>query len=145
MKYVKLYENEEQLSKAELWYLASVGLWSIDKYFIYELTDKDVNDINQSYPNAKVTVDGYIGLASTELTKLPNGLIVGVSLDLDHSQITELPDGLIVMGDLTLTKSKLKKLPAGLIVGGNLYASKSMEKKIPADAKIEGQIYSPGR
>ena len=145
MKYVKLYENGEQPSKAELWYLASVGLWPINKYFIYELTDEEVNDINQSYPNVKVTVDGYIGLSSTfansNLTKLPNGLIVGGSLDLDHSQIASLPDDLIVKYDLYLTTSKVRNFPRGLIVGGNLYVSKSMEKKIPADAKIGGQIY----
>lgn len=43
------------------------------------------------------------------------------NLDLRYTQITKLPDNLVVSGDLNLSKSKITSLPDNLVVGGSLY------------------------
>lgn len=160
MKYVKLYEQEDQPSKAELWYLASIGLWSINRDFLLSLTDEEIDTINELdvrvtivgdlafYKNRKIkrlpnsiTVEGSLNLQGTAIITLPTNLIVRGFLNLAFVKIKSLPDGLQVDQDLSLYGSSIRSLPNGLKVGGNLNLTKTKISSLPDDLRVGGKIY----
>jgi hypothetical protein len=59
-------------------------------------------------------------LVESEITSLPEGLKVGIDLDLRNSYIESLPEGLEVGDELDLAYTYITSLPKGLKVGGLL-------------------------
>ena len=57
----------------------------------------------------------------SDITELPENLIVEGDLDLSGTGITFLPDNLTVKGHLNIEGTKIRILPSDLSVGGNLY------------------------
>ena len=65
-------------------------------------------------------VKGSLILYESEIISLPEGLKVGVDLDLRNSYIESLPEGLEVGDELDLAYTYITSLPKGLKVGGLL-------------------------
>ena len=65
---------------------------------------KEMMDIN----------NGNLDLSHTQITSLPEGLIVGGWLDLRCTPITSLPEGLSVGGWLDLSYTQITSLPEDL-------------------------------
>jgi len=72
-----------------------------------------------------LVVGGWLDLRYTNIIQLPAGLKVGGSLYLQHTKITELPEDLKVGGFLDLSSTKITHLPEGLEVG-NIYLSSKL-------------------
>ncbi|MFA5153664.1 MAG: hypothetical protein WC554_13980, partial [Clostridia bacterium] len=47
-----------------------------------------------------ITVNGWLNLRNTNITRLPDNLTVNGNLDLSNTNITSLPDNLTIKGDL---------------------------------------------
>ena len=60
-------------------------------------------------------------MAVLVFTKLPDNLVVGGCLDINHTKITELPDNLVVGNNLYLVDSKVAELPDNNLVGGAIF------------------------
>lgn len=59
----------------------------------------------------------------SEITELPENLIVEGDLDLRGTGIIFLPNDLTVKGNLNIEGTKIRILPSDLSVGGSLYLS----------------------
>ena len=83
---------------------------------------------------------GNLNLSCTEITALPEGLIVGGNLDLSDTPITALPDGLTVGGDLDLSYTRIVSLPDDLTVGGALSLFNAQIASLPKGLAIGGWL-----
>jgi len=81
------------------------------------LTDKDRK------ADGYIVVNSWLNLTGSDITFLPNKLIIKGSLMLTNSKIKELPNQLIVKADLFLGGTQIKDLPNDLIVKGEIFAS----------------------
>jgi hypothetical protein len=68
-----------------------------------------------------ITVERWLNLRRTQITKLPDNLRIRGYLDLRGTQITELSDNLRVGGFLDLRDTQITELPDNLNVGGKIY------------------------
>lgn len=84
-----------------------------------------------------------LDLRITNVTKLPDNLVVGKHLDLSNTKITELPNNLIVGGYLDLSRTNITKLPDNLLVGGSLYLSESKITELPNNLVVGNNLYDP--
>ena len=83
----------------------------------------------------------YLDLRYTEISELPDNLVVRGSLFLYGTKITELPDNLTVGGWLDLEMSKITKLPKNLVVGGYLYLDNTPITELPDSLVVGGGLY----
>ena len=98
---------------------------SIEKLkLIYEL---------ENHPDGiQYRYEGMLPLSDSNITKLPDNLYVGNSLDLTRcKELTKLPDNLYVGYHLYLTASNITELPNNLYVGGNLFLNNSNITELP--------------
>jgi len=89
---------------------------------------------------------GYLDLANTPITSLPNNLKVGGGLYLKNTQITSLPNNLTVGGYLDLANTPITSLPNNLKVGGGLYLYNTKITSLPNDLTVGGNLdlaYTP--
>ncbi len=76
---------------------------------------------NEPFTEKELDFKGDLELNNSEITQLPQGLVVDGNLNLSKSEIQSLPEGLEVKYSLGLSYcSNLKSLPEGLKVGVNL-------------------------
>jgi hypothetical protein len=101
------------------------------------------------YPLTKeeLNVKGSLDLSESKITSLPDGLKVGVDINLNNCySLTSLPDGLTVGGSLNLVGcDSLTSLPDGLTVGGflDLYLCTSLES-LPDGLTVGMDLYLGG-
>ncbi len=126
----------------------------IDKFYEetgYQLEVKDGKLYYNSYldlrhteitelPESLVVGDG-LDLRHTKITKLSDNLIVGGSIYLYGTNITELPDNLVVGGHLDLFGTKITKLPDNLVVGDGLFLGNTKVAKLPENLVVGGSLY----
>ena len=93
--------------------------------------------------NGRLYYSHSIDLGYTEITSLPEGLIVGGSLDLRGTKITRLPEELIVGGALDLEEVEITSLPKGLIVGEYLYIKGTKITSLPEGLIVGGDLFLP--
>lgn len=86
--------------------------------------------------------DGNLDLEGTQITSLPDGLIVGGDLDIRGTQITSLPDNLTVGGYLDLEGTRITSLPDNLTVGGSLNLRGTQITSLPDNLTVGGSIYN---
>ena len=113
--------------------MATKTLQEIEKFYKetgYKLKIKD----------GKPYYDDYLCLFNRKITKLPDNLTVGGSLDLTGSNITKLPDNLVVDYCLYLGHSKITKLPDNLVVGDNLYLYDTKITRLPDNLVVGGNL-----
>ena len=91
-----------------------------------------------------IIVGGSLDLEGTQITSLPDNITVGGSLDLEGTQITSLPDNLIVGGSLYLEGTQITSLPDNLIVGGSLYLEGTQITSLPDNIIVGGSLYLEG-
>jgi hypothetical protein len=75
---------------------------------------------NEPITKEEANIEGGLYLNYLDVTSLPEGLKVGVDLDLRNSYIESLPEGLEVGDELDLAYTYITSLPKGLKVGGLL-------------------------
>jgi hypothetical protein len=90
--------------------------------------------------NAKYDLEGDLDLSHTDITALPDNLIVGGDLDLYNTDIAELPDNLTVGGDLDLRRTGIAELPDNLTVGGYLNLQNTRITALPDNLTFSGSI-----
>ena len=83
---------------------------------------------------------GSLDLYSTDVTSLPDNLVVGGWLDLSYTKISKLPDNLVVGGFLNLTGTNITELPEGLVVGGFLDLFDTMITELPENLVVGGYL-----
>jgi hypothetical protein len=77
---------------------------------------------NEPFTEKELDFKGDLELNNSEITHLPQGLVVDGNLNLSKSEIQSLPEGLKVGGSLSLFDCAIiTSLPEGLKVGVNLY------------------------
>ena len=76
----------------------------------------------------------------TDITELPDNLIVGGYLDLSNTKITSLPDNLTVGGYLDLSNTKITSLPDNLTIGGGLYLNNTAITSLPDNLTVDGDL-----
>ena len=79
-------------------------------------------------------------MRGTQITSLPDNLIVGDSLDLRGTQITSLPDNLTVGGWLDLSGTQITSLPDNLIVGDSLDLRGTQITSLPDNLTVGGWL-----
>lgn len=85
--------------------------------------------------------NGDLDLIGTEITSLPQGLIVEGDLDVSNTPLTSLPENLHVKGSLYATHTKISTLPKGLLIGKSLQMSDTSLTSLPNDLQLKGSIY----
>lgn len=68
--------------------------------------------------------------------RLPDGLVIGGSLELCHSEIKELPKDLYVGGILDLTHTKIKTIPSSIVIGKGLALDHCLVEELPEGLEI---------
>ncbi len=91
-----------------------------------------------------LVVGGSLDLGGTNIAKLPNNLIVGGSLYLYNTNIIELPDNLIVGGCLDLIYTKITKLPDNLVVGESIFLHYIKIAELPDNFVVGGSLVLRG-
>lgn len=87
--------------------------------------------------------NGNLDLRRTDITELPDGLVVEGDLELTNRQdFTKLPDNLTVEGELSICGSGIKKLPKNLIVKGVFNMTYTGITEIPDDCFLGGDVYT---
>ena len=115
------FENEENKTAPFMWKLKNE----------IPLTDEELN------------VKGNLNLSHSEIETLPKGLKVGGTLYLGNSKsLTSLPEGLEVGMHLDLTETNITSLPKGLKVGMSLYIDETPLAKF-SDEELKEMVY-PG-
>jgi hypothetical protein len=127
LKYIKLFEDR---------------LESLRKLVELGLVDQDMQKVID-YMSGPMT--GHLVLSGSSIKSLPDGLVVGSDLWLEHSSIESLPDGLRVGGYLDLSNTPIKSLPKGLEVGGNLWVYGIQLTELPDDLLVRGKIFNTER
>ncbi len=98
------------------------------------------NDIPLTKEDLNVKGDLY--LENSNITSLPEGLMVYGTLDLYRcKQLTSLPEGLEVGGMLNLEGLQMTSLPKGMKVGGILVLNFSEITSLPNDLDVKGSIF----
>ena len=110
-------------------------------YFGYKIGKKDPNP--DEILSKISSIDGFLDLSYSKVTKLPNNLKVRGYVALDNTKIEVLPNGFEVEGDLSLTNCrKLIDIPNDIIVKGNLvlkgkkFEKKELTKRLPFVSNI---------
>jgi hypothetical protein len=86
-------------------------------------------------------VCGNLTLREPLLKKLPKGLKVGGALNvLNNTELSELPENLVVDGDLHINGTSINALPYGCIVGGNVYSDEGQIQAIGDNVHVGGGI-----
>ena len=145
MKYLKLYESWNPLSKSDL--AAAQELHDIGV-----VSDKELKDLAYRIAIEKMLLKydgiGGLNLINTEfLTGLPAGLeVTGDFYLCDCINLESLPADLKVSGSLNLKGcTGLTSLPAGLEVGGNLFLNGCVGlKSLPAGLEVGEGLYLTG-
>lgn len=88
-----------------------------------------------------LTIEGYLDLSNTDITKLPARLTVRGTLRVNSTNLTELPRGLKVTGDLHIGCTGITELPEGLKIGGSLYAYRLAMKTLPRGLIVGKHLY----
>jgi hypothetical protein len=92
------------------------------------------------------TVAGDLTLAPAPdwITSLPEGLVIGGSLDVRGSRLTALPRGLVVEGGLNAWNTPVGSLPDGLRVGGMLELRCTPITTLPQRLRVGGRLALTG-
>jgi hypothetical protein len=99
---------------------------------------EEILGIRLERENKKLIYTGKnLNLSHTEVTELPDNLVVYCSLYADHSKLTKLPDNLHIEGYLSIEYTGIKELPKNLYVGDILFINGTKITEIPKDAIIE--------
>ena len=85
-------------------------------------------------------VNGYLDLSYTGIKKLPENLTVNGSLYLNRTSISSLPENLTVGGSLNLSHTDIKRLPDSLIVGGYLDLNNTPIESLPDNLTVGGVL-----
>jgi hypothetical protein len=103
-------------------------------------------------------VDGNLPLYSTQVTEIPDGLVVGKNLMLPQgttrigsgvragslyggsSAITELPPDIVIGGDINLENSQVTRLPDNLTVNGSLTLTSTPIRQLPSGLHVTGDL-----
>lgn len=84
-------------------------------------------------------VHGDLDISRTNISKLPENIIVGRNLIANDSLLETLPSGIRVGGSIDLSNcKKLKSLPEDMIVYGHLNLSGSSIHELPKHLKVGG-------
>jgi len=143
-------EAKQRHISVEQWLDFEHLLYMASKASVYEgvpITDDEWIGRNILFPGkGKIETKESLDIRKrTEITRLPEGLMVGGGLNLDGcTEITELPKGMMVRWSLCLRDCiALTRLPADLEVGGNLDLTKNLNEQVKNDAerlKKDGRI-----
>ncbi len=98
---------------------------------IRAMASDEVNEWVAGLKNFK----GNLSLQGTQVTKLPDNLVISGSLDLQRTLIKELPPGLKVAVDLNISNTEISSLPP-IIVKGEFHLSKTSITSFPAGIEI---------
>lgn len=88
-----------------------------------------------------LVVEGSLGLKGLNITKLPNNLVVGGALYLGNTKIKKLPDNLVVGGYLDLRGTEITELPDSLVVGDALNLEGTKIAKLPENLVVGGSLF----
>lgn len=91
--------------------------------------------------DGKPTIKGYLYLCNTDITSLPDNLVVRGDLNLNNTRITSLPDNLVVGGWLDLCDTKIKSLPNNLVVGDCLFLNGTAITSLPDNLIVGADFY----
>lgn len=91
-----------------------------------------------------LVVRGTLDLRGTPITTLPNHLMVGDSLMLSRTQVTELPNPLVVGGTLDLSYTPIATLPSDLAVGHWLFLTGTRVTALPNNLAVGGMVFHDG-
>ena len=80
-------------------------------------------------------------LNATNITTLPEDIIIGGALFANDSNLVSLPDNLIIGGNLDIRNTKISKLPENLVVGGWIDMTNTEIHDKPESILIGGDIY----
>jgi len=86
-------------------------------------TEFEISQIMNLPKNRRITKGG-LDLSGTDITSLPEGLVVKGDLYLSNAPITSLPEGLVVKGILSLGTTSIIILPEDLQVGVGIFGLK---------------------
>ena len=107
----------------------------------------DENDGNLDLRGSNITklpdglvVNGSLNLAATPIAKLPNGLVVNDFLDISETQIAEIPDDLVIGETLYTYSTPITKLPDNLVIVGDLDISNSRITELPSGLVVGGDL-----
>ena len=89
-------------------------------------------------------VGGELYLYGTNITELPDNLVVGGWLGLSHTKVIRLPNNLVVGGCLSLEFTNITELPKNLIVGGGLGLFGTNITKLPDNLVVGGWLELKG-
>ena len=97
------------------------------------LTGTDISELPDN-----LVIEGDLYLQYTKITKLPKGLTVGGNLILHHTNITGLPNDLRVGESLDLENTNISELPDNLEVDGFLDLQYTKITKLPKNLTVHG-------
>ena len=111
---------------------------SIEKFKLIEELENHPDGTQYRY-------EDHLELNNSNITKLPNDLYVGGSLNLQNcTQLTKLPDNLYVSGSLGLDETNITEIPNNLYVGHSLFIKNTPLAKKYSNEKIREMITSKG-
>src|SRR5262249_39389942 len=98
----------------------SSGVLDDNTHVSLDLRNTNTTRLTTRFGKPVTSVGGFLNLAGTRITELPNGLTVGGDCDLHDSRIAALPERFTVGGDLNLRGTSITELPDSLKVGGKI-------------------------
>ena len=104
----------------------------------------DLRETNITSLPDNLVVGGWLDLRGLKITSLPDNLVVSGDLDFGGTEITSLPDNLVVGGCLDLRYTKIKSLPDNLVVGDSLYICGTKIPSLPNNLVVNGSLYLNG-
>jgi hypothetical protein len=132
-------EKEDNKNKPFKWKLLNNEPLTEDELTIK--ADLDLENSNITSLPEGLMVYGTLDLyRCKQLTSLPEDLYVSMNLDLAQTSITSLPDGLQVGGRLNLASTKITSLPKDLQVNGFLSLAQSDIESLPEGLSIGGSL-----
>lgn len=98
------------------------------------------NSIPFEEKEGRITVFGSLDLSFTNITSLPENLVVGGWMFLDGAKIMSLPENMVVGGSLDLRGTDITSLPENLVVGGSLYFTGISKKEAKKVKRPKGNV-----
>jgi len=96
---------------------------------------------NEPLTEDELTIKGDLDLENSNITSLPDGLMVYGTLDLYNcKQLISLPEDLYVSMNLDLAKTNITSLPDGLQVGGRLNLAYTKITSLPKNLDVGGEL-----
>ena len=100
---------------------------------------------NEPLTKDELTINGDLVLEDSNITFLPEGLMVYGTLDLYNcNRLTSLPEDLYVSMNLNLAKTSITSLPDGLQVGGRLNLAATKITSLPENLDVGGDLILNG-